>query len=69
MASPSFAPAYASRKRISLAAIDAAVSARLGPTRGLETRSQLVSIDKLQCTSPERGSLDDNDHWPFLRRS
>lgn len=35
MASPSFAPDFASRQRISLAAIDAAVSARLGPTRGL----------------------------------
>lgn len=35
MASPQFAPDVFSRRRISLAAIDAAVSARLGPTRGL----------------------------------
>ncbi len=35
MASPSFAPEPASGGRISLAQIDAAVSARLGPTRGL----------------------------------
>jgi hypothetical protein len=35
MASPSFAPDSASSRRISLAAIDATVSARLGPTRGL----------------------------------
>ena len=35
MASPSFAPDSASGRRISLGAIDAAVAARLGPTRGL----------------------------------
>jgi chromosomal replication initiation ATPase DnaA len=35
MASPWFAPDLASRRRISLGAIDAAVCARLGPTRGL----------------------------------
>jgi hypothetical protein len=35
MASPSFALDSASRRRISLAAIDATVAARLGPTRGL----------------------------------
>lgn len=35
MASPQFAPDVFSRRRISLAQIDAAVSARLGPTRGL----------------------------------
>ena len=35
MASPSFAPELVSGRRISLAQIDAAVSARLGPTRGL----------------------------------
>ena len=35
MASPSFVPALDSGRRISLAEIDAAVSARLGPTRGL----------------------------------
>ena len=35
MASASFAPGLASRRRISLAEIDAVVSARLGPTRGL----------------------------------
>ena len=34
MASSQFAPDVFSRRRISLAAIDAAVSARLGPTRG-----------------------------------
>ena len=35
MASSQFAPDVFSRRRISLADIDAAVSARLGPTRGL----------------------------------
>ncbi|MBV8808028.1 MAG: hypothetical protein JO033_05090 [Acidobacteriaceae bacterium] len=35
MASPSFVPDSVSHRRISLAEIDAAVSARLGPTRGL----------------------------------
>lgn len=35
MDSASFAPDLTSRRRISLAAIDAIVSARLGPTRGL----------------------------------
>ncbi|MDQ2950026.1 MAG: hypothetical protein M3Y27_29505 [Acidobacteriota bacterium] len=35
MASPSFAPDSASGRRISLGALDATVSARLGPTRGL----------------------------------
>jgi hypothetical protein len=35
MASPSFAPELVSGRRISLAEIDAAVHARLGPTRGL----------------------------------
>ncbi len=35
MASPSFAPDSALRRRVSLAVIDATVSARLGPTRGL----------------------------------
>lgn len=35
MATPSFVPVAASGRRISLAEIDAAVSARLGPTRGL----------------------------------
>ena len=35
MASPSFAPELVAGRRISLAQIDAAVSARLGPTRGL----------------------------------
>jgi len=35
MASPSFAPPSSPRRRISLAEIDALVSARLGPTRGL----------------------------------
>ncbi|MDQ2776102.1 MAG: hypothetical protein M3Y57_14475 [Acidobacteriota bacterium] len=35
MATPSFAPVVASGRRMSLAEIDAAVSARLGPTRGL----------------------------------
>ena len=35
MAAPSFAPYWASHRRISLAEIDAAVSARLGATRGL----------------------------------
>ncbi len=35
MASPSFAPDSASRRRISLRAIDATVSARLGPARAL----------------------------------
>ena len=35
MASPSFAPDSASRRRISLGIIDATVSARLGPTKGL----------------------------------
>jgi hypothetical protein len=35
MVSSQFAPDVFSRRRISLAAIDAAVSARLGPTRGL----------------------------------
>jgi hypothetical protein len=34
MASPSFVPELVSGRRISLAQIDAAVSARLGPTRG-----------------------------------
>ena len=35
MASPSFAPELVAGRRISLAQIDVAVSARLGPTRGL----------------------------------
>lgn len=35
MASPSFAPTPLGERRISLAKIDAVVSARLGPTRGL----------------------------------
>jgi hypothetical protein len=35
MASASFVPDSASRRRISLADVDATVSARLGPTRGL----------------------------------
>lgn len=35
MASPSFAPQSVRERRISLAEIDALVSARLGPTRGL----------------------------------
>src|SRR3954470_13946366 len=35
MATPSFAPVATSGRRISLAEIDGAVSARLGPTRGL----------------------------------
>lgn len=35
MASPSFAPKLPNGQRIALAHIDAAVSARLGPTRGL----------------------------------
>jgi Bacterial dnaA protein helix-turn-helix len=35
VASPSFVPVVASGRRISIAEIDAAVSARLGPTRGL----------------------------------
>ncbi len=35
MASPSFAPDSASRRRIPLGIIDATVSARLGPTKGL----------------------------------
>lgn len=35
MASPSFTPNSISRRRISLAEIDAVVSARLGPTREL----------------------------------
>ncbi len=35
MAAPSFAPSPAATRRLSLAEIDAVVSARLGPTRGL----------------------------------
>lgn len=52
MASAQFAPDVFSRRRISLAQIDAAVSARLSPTQGWGTRNLLASSGKSECIWP-----------------
>lgn len=74
MASPSFAPDFASRQRISLAAIDQPCPRAWVPPVAWETRSQLASTDKLQCTSPRtwaagrRRSLDVSTTVAIIQR-
>ena len=70
MTSVSFAPAVFTHHRISLAEIDAVVSARLGETRGLGKLATRV-FQSASCNVPGQAcrSLEHHYDWTFLQRS